>query len=212
MISRLGGAGRGYFAEKIESQLPGRVRILFQAAEEVFQGAPALLATGALDEAAVIFGIHNDPTLPVGVLGTKAGALTASVDRFDIKITGTGSHAARPHDGNDPIIILGQVIGAVQTLMSRNVPSDHNAVVSITQVHSGSTWNVIPDSAMLEGTVRTFNQSTRELIERRLRQVLQGIAAAFDAKIELNWQAGPPSVFNDAEWADFARTGTRRRI
>jgi metal-dependent amidase/aminoacylase/carboxypeptidase family protein len=77
-------------------------------------------------------------------------------------------------------------------------------VVSITQVHSGSTWNVIPDSAMLEGTVRTFNQSTRELIERRLRQVLQGIAAAFDAKIELNWQAGPPSVFNDAEWADFA--------
>ncbi|EIC85309.1 amidohydrolase [Serratia sp. M24T3] len=196
--------GAAILLKKIEHKLPGRVRILFQAAEEIFQGAPALLATGALDDAAVIFGIHNDPTLPVGVLGSKAGALTASVDRFDIKITGTGSHAARPHDGNDPIIILGQVIGAVQTLMSRNVPSDHNAVVSITQVHSGSTWNVIPDSAMLEGTVRTFNQDTRELIERRLRQLLQGIATAFEAKIELNWQAGPPSVFNDAQWADFA--------
>ncbi|MEG3133862.1 amidohydrolase [Rouxiella sp. T17] len=196
--------GAAILLKQKESQLKGRVRILFQAAEETGQGAPALLATGALDDAAVIFGIHNDPTLPVGQLGSKAGALTAGVDRFDITITGIGSHAARPHDGNDPIIILGQVIGAVQTLMSRNVPSDHNAVVSITQVHSGSTWNVIPEAAWLEGTVRSFNQETRELIERRLRQLLQGIAAAFDAKIELNWQPGPPSVVNDAEWVDFA--------
>lgn len=196
--------GAAILLKKREDTLPGRVRILFQAAEETGQGAPALLATGALDDAAVIFGIHNDPTLPVGVLGSKAGALTAGVDRFDITISGTGSHAARPHDGNDPIIILGQVIGAVQTLLSRNVPADHTAVVSITQVHSGSTWNVIPDQAWLEGTVRTFNQDTRELIERRLRQLLQGIATAFDAQIELNWQPGPPSVVNDAAWVDFA--------
>jgi len=196
--------GAAILLKKIEHTLPGRVRVLFQAAEEIFEGAPALLATGALDDAAVIFGIHNDPTLPVGVLGSKAGALTAGVDRFDITISGTGSHAARPHDGNDPVIILGQVIGAVQTLLSRNVPSDHNAVVSITQVHSGSTWNVIPDKAWLEGTVRTFNQDTRELIERRLRQILQGIGDAFEATITLNWLAGPPSVVNDAEWVEFA--------
>ncbi len=126
--------------------------------------------------------------MPVGVIGSKDGALTAGVDRFAIAISGTGSHAARPHEGNDPIIIAGQVISALQTLIARNVPSAHNAVVSITQVHSGSTWNVIPDSARLEGTVRTFNQDTRELIERRLRQVLTGIAAAFDTDISLDWQ------------------------
>ncbi|PLM94246.1 amidohydrolase, partial [Klebsiella variicola] len=164
----------------------------------------ALISTGALDNAAVIFGIHNDPSLPVGVIGSKDGALTAGVDRFAIAISGTGSHAARPHEGNDPIIIAGQVISALQTLIARNVPSAHNAVVSITQVHSGSTWNVIPDSAWLEGTVRTFNQDTRELIERRLRQVLTGIAAAFDTDISLDWQPGPPSVVNTAKWVDFA--------
>ncbi|WP_183096499.1 amidohydrolase [Gibbsiella quercinecans] len=187
-----------------EETLAGTVRILFQTAEETGHGAPALIATGALDDAAVIFGIHNDPSLPVGTLGSKDGALTAGVDRFAITLSGTGSHAARPHEGNDPIIIAGQVISALQTLIARNVPSDHNAVVSITQVHSGSTWNVIPDSAWLEGTVRTFNQATRELIERRFRQVLRGIAEAFDAQIDLDWQPGPPSVVNTARWVDFA--------
>lgn len=187
-----------------EETLAGTVRILFQAAEETGQGAPTLIATGALDDAAVIFGIHNDPSLSVGTLGSKDGALTTGVDRFAITVSGTGSHAARPHEGNDPIIIAGQVISALQTLIARNVPSDHNAVVSITQVHSGSTWNVIPDSVWLEGTVRTFNQATRELIERRFRQVLRGIAEAFDAQIDLDWQPGPPSVVNTARWVDFA--------
>ncbi|KAA5971514.1 amidohydrolase [Pantoea sp. M_9] len=187
-----------------EDTLSGTVRILFQAAEETGHGASALIDTGALDKAAVIFGIHNDPSLPVGVLGSKDGALTAGVDRFAIAITGTGSHAARPHEGNDPIIIAGQVISALQTLIARNVPSAHNAVVSVTQIHSGSTWNVIPESAWLEGTVRTFNHDTRDLIERRLRQILAGIAAAFDTAISLDWQPGPPSVVNTAKWVDFA--------
>ncbi|MBV6817169.1 amidohydrolase [Rahnella sp. PD12R] len=196
--------GAAILLKEREETLAGTVRILFQAAEETGHGAPALIETGALDDAAVIFGIHNDPTLPVGIIGSKDGALTAGVDRFAITISGTGSHAARPHEGNDPIIIAGQIIGALQTLIARNVPSDHNAVVSVTQVHSGSTWNVIPDSAWLEGTVRSFNQDTRELIERRFRQVLNGIAAAFNTQIELDWQPGPPSVVNTAEWVDFA--------
>ena len=196
--------GAAIMLKQQEVSLPGRVRILFQAAEETGHGAPALLATGALDGAAVIFGIHNDPGLPVGVLGSKAGALTAGVDRFAITISGTGSHAARPHEGNDPIVIAGQVVSALQTLIARNVPSSENAVVSITQIHSGSTWNVIPDSAWLEGTVRSFDQQTRELIERRFRQVLQGIGDAFNSEISLDWQPGPPSVVNDAAWVDFA--------
>jgi amidohydrolase len=137
-------------------------------------------------------------------MGSKAGALTAGVDRFRIDITGTGSHAARPHEGNDPVVIAGQLIGILQTLISRNTDSSENAVLSITQVHSGSTWNVIPDSAWLEGTVRTFSQSVRENIERRIRHVTRGLAATFDAQIELDWQPGPPSVVNSDGWVDLA--------
>lgn len=196
--------GAAILLKKIEPELKGTVRILFQAAEETGLGAPQVIATGALDNAAAIFGIHNDPTLPVGVIGGKDGALTAGVDRFEIKIAAKGCHAAKPHEGNDPIIILGQLISSVQTIISRTVPSDNNAVVSITQVHSGSTWNVIPDTAYLEGTVRTFSQDVRELIEQRFRQIVAGIASAFGAEIEFIWHAGPPSVVNTAEWVDFA--------
>lgn len=196
--------GAAILLKNNEQTLPGRVRILFQAAEETGMGAPELLATGALDRAEVIFGIHNDPSLPVGVIGSKGGPLTAGVDRFTITITGTGSHAARPHEGNDPIVIAGQLIGTLHTLISRNVLSSENAVVSITQIHSGTTWNVIPESAWLEGTVRTFSQATREKIEQRFRQVTQGLGEAFAARIELDWQAGPPSVINDQAWVDFA--------
>ena len=142
--------------------------------------------------------------LPVGVVGCKAGALTAGVDRFAIRITGTGSHAARPHEGNDPIVIAGQLITALQTLIARNLPSEQNAVVSVTQIHSGTTWNVIPAEAWLEGTVRTFNAESRALLERRLRQLLSGLAVSFNAELSLDWQPGPPSVSNDARWAAFA--------
>ncbi len=196
--------GAAILLKKIEASLPGRVRILFQAAEETGMGAPALLATGALDQAKAIFGIHNDPSLPVGVIGSKGGALTAGVDRFTLTITGTGSHAAKPHEGNDPIVIAGQLIGTLQTVISRNLSSAENAVVSITQIHSGTTWNVIPDSAWLEGTVRTFSAGAREKIEQRFRQVAQGLSETYAARIELDWQAGPPSVVNDPAWAEFA--------
>ncbi|MGM3173447.1 amidohydrolase [Dickeya lacustris] len=196
--------GAAILLKRIEPELKGTVRILFQAAEETGLGAPEVIAAGALDGAAAIFGIHNDPTLPVGVIGGKDGALTAGVDRFEINIAAKGCHAAKPHEGNDPIIILGQLISAVQTIISRTVPSDNNAVVSITQVHSGSTWNVIPDTAYLEGTVRTFSQQARDLIEQRFRQIVAGLASTFGAQIELIWHAGPPSVVNTPHWVEFA--------
>ncbi|MBP2845181.1 M20 peptidase aminoacylase family protein [Dickeya oryzae] len=196
--------GAAVLLKRIEPELKGTVRILFQAAEETGLGAPEVIAVGALDGASAIFGIHNDPTLPVGVIGGKDGALTAGVDRFEIKIAAKGCHAAKPHEGNDPIIILGQLISAVQTIISRTVPSDNNAVVSITQVHSGSTWNVIPDTAYVEGTVRTFSQAARDLIEQRFRQIVAGIASTFGAEIEFIWHAGPPSVVNTPHWVDFA--------
>jgi len=187
-----------------EGQLPGRVRILFQAAEETGMGAVDVIESGALDGASSIFGMHNDPMLPIGVLGCKEGALTAGVDRFEFKIQGKGCHAAKPHEGNDPIIILGQLITTLQSIVSRNLPSEQNAVVSITQVTSGTTWNVIPDSAYVTGTVRTFDAATRARIEQRFREISAGLASTFGAEIELLWHVGPPSVMNDGFWADVA--------
>lgn len=198
--------GAAILLKQHQADLQGTVRILFQPAEETGVGALAVIESGALENADVIFGLHNDPTLPVGVLGTKPGALTAGVDRFDIRIAARGAHAARPHDGKDPIIVLSHIINTAQSVISRNLPSQENAVLSITHVASGNTWNVIPDSAYLEGTVRTFSQSARTLIEQRLRTLLQGIAAAFEVDIELGWYAGPPSVMNAPEWVDFTLT------
>ena len=196
--------GAAMLLKQIEPQLGGRVRILFQPAEEIGQGANDIIATGVLSDVAAIFGIHNDPTLPVGEVGSKAGALTAGVDRFEIVIKAKGSHAASPHEGNDPIVILGQLITLVQGIVSRNVASDDNAVVSITHVQGGNTWNVIPESVYVEGTVRTFDSATRALIERRFREITDGLSVAFQATVELLWHPGPPSVMNDPHWVDVA--------
>ncbi len=196
--------GAAILLKQQESSLPGRVRILFPT-----RGRDRTRRTGGdcrrrAGGATAIFGIHNDPALPVGVMGSKAGALTAGVDRFRIDITGTGSHAARPHEGNDPVVIAGQLISTLQTLISRNVPSDENAVLSLTPGAQRQHRNVIPDSARLEGTVRTFSQTVREQIEQRMRDVLTGLAAAFNAHITLDWQPGPPSVVNSEEWVALA--------
>lgn len=196
--------GAAILLKAIEPQIKGRVRILFQPAEEVATGAIDVLNTGVLEGVQAIFGIHNDPTLAVGVLGTKAGALTAGVDRFGITIKAKGSHAARPQAGNDPIIILGQLISIVQSIVSRRIAPEDSAVVSITHVESGTTWNIIPDKATLEGTVRTFSAEARTLIESELRRILEGLAHTYGADIALDWQPGPPSVNNTAEWAELA--------
>ncbi|MEN8549958.1 amidohydrolase [Acinetobacter soli] len=202
--------GAAILLKQQESALKGQVRILFQAAEEVATGATELIKAGVLENANVVFGIHNDPTLSSGVVGCKAGALTAGVDRFRIDIQAKGTHAARPQDGNDPLLVLANVINILQTIVSRRLASDDNAVLSITQVHSGSTWNIIPDTAFLEGTVRSFDAEVRKKIEMHIRQILNGLAVSFNAQIQLNWQPGPPSVVNNEKWANFALTVAKK--
>ena len=187
-----------------EAEFAGTIRLIFQPAEETGHGAKSIMETHVLDDVEVIFGLHNDPKLKVGELGTKHGAMTAGVDRFEIHVTATGAHAAKPEEGIDPIVITGQIISTLQTIISRNVPPRETAVVSITQIHSGSTWNVIPERAFLEGTVRTFSKTQRAYIQKRMAQILHGIGETFDAKIEFVWHPGPPSVNNTPEWADFA--------
>ncbi|SET38067.1 amidohydrolase [Thorsellia anophelis] len=196
--------GAAILLNQNRTQIKGEIRIIFQSAEETGLGAPEFIKAGVIDNVSAIFGIHNDPMLPIGIVGSKSGALTAGVDRFEVVINAKGAHAAKPHEGNDPIIILGQIITTLQTIISRKVASNENAVVSITEVRSGNTWNVIPDSAYIQGTVRTFNPSVRAQIETEMRTILSGFAIVFHADIELKWHAGPPSVMNTDYLVEYA--------
>ena len=180
-----------------EATLPGRVRLIFQPAEEVSEGADQVVRTGVLKGAKAIIGFHNDPTLPIGTWRAKAGYMTANVDRFKIDITGVGAHAAMPQDGVDPHIVLSQLISGIQTIVSRNVAPYEEAVVTIGQVHSGETWNVIPSQGMIEGTVRTLTPEVRTLVETRMEKLCDGLAVQFDASVSLDYQRLTDGVNNN---------------
>lgn len=196
--------GAAYLLKAREDQLTGRVRLFFQPAEERFGGASQLIKAGALENVDAIFGLHNAPELPVGTFSTKGGAFYANVDRFQITITGKGAHAAHPEEGVDSIVTASHIVTALQTLVSRNVAAQESAVVSVTRIEGGNTWNVLPQSVELEGTVRTHNDDIREQIPGRIRQLISGVAGALGAKAELHWFGGPPAVVNTPRWAEFS--------
>ncbi|ATI53880.1 M20 peptidase aminoacylase family protein [Bacillus tropicus] len=189
--------GAAYLLKEKESSLSGTVRFIFQPAEESSNGACKVIEAGHLHGVQAIFGMHNKPDLPVGTIGIKDGPLMAGVDRFEIEIHGVGTHAAVPDAGIDPIVASSQIVMALQTIVSRNISSSHNAVVSVTNIHSGNTWNVIPEKATLEGTVRTFQTETREKIPALMKRIIQGVSDALGVKTEFRFYAGPPAVHND---------------
>ena len=196
--------GAAYLVKKYQGSLIGTVKFIFQPGEESGDGAEKIISTGALDDVDAIFGIHNVSDFEVGVMGLKEGAMTAAVDRFEIKITGVGSHAAKPEKSVDPIIISTNIINALQTIVSRNISPTDKALLSVTHVESGNTWNVIPETAYIEGTVRTLDEHTRELIPERMKALVEGIAKSYGGNAELIWHSGSPATKNDEEWTNFA--------
>ncbi|EJQ49590.1 Amidohydrolase [Bacillus mycoides] len=189
--------GAAYLLKEKEASLNGTVRFIFQAAEESGNGACKVVEAGHLKNVQAVFGMHNKPDLPVGTIGIKDGPLMAGVDRFEIEIHGVGTHAAVPDAGVDPIVASSQIVMALQTIVSRNISSSHNAVVSVTNIHSGNTWNVIPEKATLEGTVRTFQAETREKIPALMERIIKGVSDALGVKTEFRFYPGPPAVQND---------------
>ncbi|MBJ8007417.1 amidohydrolase [Bacillus cereus] len=196
--------GAAYLLKEKEASLNGTVRFIFQAAEESGNGACKVVEAGHLKNVQAVFGMHNKPDLPVGTIGIKDGPLMAGVDRFEIEIHGVGTHAAVPDAGVDPIVASSQIVMALQTIVSRNISSSHNAVVSVTNIHSGNTWNVIPEKAILEGTVRTFQAKTREKIPALMERIIKGISDALGVKTEFRFYPGPPAVQNDKVLTDFS--------
>ncbi len=163
----------------------GTAVFIFQPAEEGLGGARAMLADGLFsrfpcDE---VYGLHNNPGGRFGELSVRTGAAMAAADFFDIRIVGRGAHGAQPHRGVDPVVVQAALVQALQTIVSRNADPLQSAVLSITQVHAGAAYNVIPEEAHLAGTIRTFDDGIRALVAQRMREIAAGIAATFGAEI-----------------------------
>lgn len=185
-------------------QLAGTVKVIFQPGEELATGALKITEQPVLDDVSAIFGVHAVVNVPVGTAAVSAGSVTAAVDRFQITVHGRGCHAAEPYKGVDPIVIASQLVSALQTVVSRNLPPLEAGLVSVTQIHGGTAWNIIPPSVELEGTVRTLNRKEREVIPQRMEELALNVSKAFGGSADFTWIAGPPSTDNDPEWASFA--------
>ncbi|PWV97312.1 amidohydrolase [Paenibacillus cellulosilyticus] len=196
--------GAAYLLKAREAELQGTVRLLFQPAEEKAVGARRVVESGALEGVSAVFGLHNKPDLPVGTIGIKGGPIMAAADGFVVEVGGKGSHAAVPEAGNDPIVTAAHIVTALQSIVSRNVSALDSAVVSVTKLHSGTAWNIIPERAVLDGTIRTFEEGVRRRVLKRFEQVVEGVAAAFETNASVRWIEGPPPVRNDEVLAELA--------
>lgn len=196
--------GAALLLKQRETELTGRVRLFFQPAEEAPGGAKVLIEAGALQDVRAIFGLHTCPLLEVGTVGISAGAVMAAVDRFVFRFRGTGTHAAHPEAGIDPIPLTAAFVQAVQTVVARNLNPFSAGLVSVTHIEAGNTWNVIPEEALVEGTTRSLSAEERALIRARVCALAENLAAAYGATVETDWYEGPPATVNDAFWASFA--------
>ncbi|MBX9929699.1 MAG: amidohydrolase [Gemmatimonadaceae bacterium] len=184
----------------------GEVRVILQPAEEVGEGALAVLESGALDGVAAIFGGHVDRRFAVGQVVADAGAIAASTDTFEITLHGAGAHGARPQESADPVVGLGALIGALQTIVARRLDPALPGVVTVGAVRAGDAANVIPESAMLRGTIRATAPQARALIVAELQRLADTIAAAYRLRAEVRLSEGTPPLVNPARGAAWARS------
>jgi amidohydrolase len=197
------GAAR-YLAET--RNFAGDAVVIFQPAEEGGAGAAAMIKDGLMDRFPIdqVYGMHNGPGIPIGSFAIRSGPIMAATDAVDIRIEGHGGHAARPNLCIDSVLAGAQLITALQSIVSRNVDPLESAVISICEFHAGNARNVIPQVAELRGTVRTLTAKMRKLVEKRVHEVVAGVAEMTGAKIDLKYERGYPVVVNHASETDAA--------
>lgn len=202
-------AAARYLAET--KRFCGTIHFIFQPAEESAGGGRVMVEEGLFERfpCEQVYALHNWPSLPKGYIAVRSGAVMASTDRWDLTVVGKGGHAAFPHQTVDPILVGSQIVTAWQALVARELAPTTPAVVSVTKFHAGSAYNVIPERAILSGTVRALSEDVRLLLKRRLNEVAQGVAAAMGAKVELDYVSGYPCTVNDEACAHFAATVAR---
>lgn len=184
----------------------GQVAVVFQPAEEGGRGALAMVEDGMMERFGIqeIYGMHNMPGKPLGTFAIRKGGIMAAPDKFQLKLTGVGGHAAEPHNTADTIVIGAQIVGALQTIAARNANPLRSVVVSVTQFHAGTTHNIIPEEAFISGTVRSLDEGVRDLAERRIGEIATGIAAAHGAIIEYEYERACPVTVNHPAETDYA--------
>jgi len=193
------GAAR-YLAET--RNFDGTVYLIFQPAEEMLGGGRVMLEEGLLDRFPMtrLFGLHNWPGMPVGTFSVRPGPMMAAADRFTLTLQGQGGHGAMPHITRDPLPAAAQIVLALQTIVARNVDPVKQAVVSVTQIHGGDAYNVIPQTALIAGTCRSFAPEVRDLIERRVGAIAHGVGEALQIEVDVRYERGyPPTVNSEAE-------------
>ena len=184
----------------------GRVALVFQPAEEDGAGGQAMVQDGLITRFGIsqIYALHNAPNIAFGHFLTRTGPLMASVDTANVTLTGRGGHGATPHDCIDPVVAVVAMVQAVQTFIPRNVYALDEAVISVTQIHTGTASNIIPETAMFCATIRAFRPEVRDLLKRRFYEIVQGTAAAFNVQAEIDYDWGYPATVNDGDAVDFA--------
>jgi len=196
------GAAR-YLAET--RKFDGTVNFIFQPAEEGLGGGEAMVKDGLFDRfpCDTIFGMHNRPGLAVGKFQIRTGPMMAGGAYFDITVTGRGAHGARPESGIDPVIVASHITTALQSIVSRNIRPLDTAVLSVTQIHAGDAYNVIPEQAFIRGTARAFASATMGVIEQNMARIASGVASGFGGAAELDFRTLFPPLVNDAAEAEF---------
>jgi amidohydrolase len=191
------GLGTAMVMSQIADELGGKIRFLFQPAEEIAQGANWMVEDGAMNNVAAILGVHVFPSIPAGSVGIRYGALTAAADDLEIIILGESGHGARPHEAVDAIWIASQVITALQQAISRTQNPLRPVVLSIGKINGGRAANVIADKVQLLGTVRSLHPETRAQLPNWIENIVANVCNSYDAKYQVNYRQGVPSVQND---------------
>ena len=213
-MAMLVGAGR--LLDEIKDELPGRVLLVFQPAEEnsPIGGARPMMDDGVFREhqPEAIFAQHVWPELPVGRIGVRRGAMTGASDRFEVVLEGSGGHASKPQGTTDAIMVANQVINGLQSIVSRNVSPLDAAVLTIGRIEGGTRYNVIADEVTMEGTIRTFRPETKERVKERFYSIVRGVAGSMGAGSRIEYRDGYPATVNTPEWAGMVRETARELL
>ena len=201
--------GAAFWLAKRRKHIKGSIKLLFQPAEELGLGAKAMVDAGLLADVSAAIGAHNNPNYAPGQIAVGPEPMMAGCVKFHVTLHATGTHAGYPHKGTGPIEALATMVLALQTIVSRNVSPFHPLVLSITEMHGGHVWNVVPDKASFQGTVRYFHKSDGELVGKRFKQQVQSIAAGYGITADIDWDDFQNPLVSDTELSKIVADNVR---
>lgn len=198
----------------IKEELNGNIKLFFEPAEETTGGAKVMIEEGVLENPKVhaVIGLHVDEKIETGFIGLKKGVVNAASNPFTIKVKGKGGHGARPNDCVDPVVISAQVILALQTIVSREIPPTDPAVITIGAIHGGTAQNIIPEEVVISGVIRTMKTEHREYVKKRLKEVSEGIAISMRGSCEIEIEESYPCLYNNDELVQIFKESSSKVI